>query len=217
MRLISSIILLFVWPVFAQGQTSTPYGQLCEMVVIDGDTLAVVNLGAAYIAGPKVFKSAREERKYNRTRARVIKVYPYAKAAGELMHAYEAELQALKTEKERRKYLDKAEEELKQKFEGDIQDMTVSEGVILIKLIDRETGDTSYELIQELKGSFSAFMWQSLARLFGQNLKNQYDAFGDDWAIEEVVREIELGIIEISPKKTEIPKAKSRKIRKRVQ
>jgi hypothetical protein len=212
------IFILFLWLHFAaQAQTSTPYGQLCETVIVDGDTLAVVNLGAAYIAGPKVFKSARAEKKYNRTRTRVIKVYPYAKAAGELMHAYEAELQALKTDKERRKYLDKAEDELKAKFEGDIKNMTITEGVILIKLIDRETGDTSYELIQELKGSFSAFMWQSLARLFGQNLKNQYDAYGDDWAIEEIVREIELGIIEINPKKTEVPKAKARKIRKRVQ
>jgi len=73
--------------------------------------------------------------------------------------------------------------------------MTISEGIILIKLIDRETGDCSYELISELRGSFSAFMWQSLARLFGHNLKSEYDGEGDDAAIEEIVGEIEMGII----------------------
>ncbi|MFM1932802.1 MAG: hypothetical protein RL226_2105 [Bacteroidota bacterium] len=200
----------------AFAQIETPYGMLVERIIVDGDTLAVVNLDAAYIAGPKVFKSAREERQYNRTRARVIKVYPYAKAAGEMMAAYEEEMRNLKTERERRKYLDQAEKELKARFEGEIEDMTVSEGIILIKLIDRETGDTSYELIQELKGSFSAFMWQSLARIFGHNLKDDYDAEGEDWAIEETVREIELGIIDISKKEAKVPKAQARKIKKRL-
>ena len=78
--------------------------------------------------------------------------------------------------------------------------MTVSEGVILVKLIDRQTGETGYQLLQELKGKFSAFMWQSIARLFGQNLKDDYDADGEDVWIENIVALIEDGSIPVANK-----------------
>lgn len=165
--------------------------------------MAVVDLGQVVVFEQKHFKNDRERRKYNRLRKKVIKVYPYAYAAGELMHAYEDELEKLATKRERKAYLNEAEDELKQKFEGELRKMTVTEGIILIKLIDRETGDTSYGLLQELKGSFSAFMWQSVARLFGHNLKDDYDPYGEDWPIEEVVLQIEQGWIEV-----ELDKAK---------
>jgi hypothetical protein len=75
--------------------------------------------------------------------------------------------------------------------------MTISEGVILIKLIDRETGKTSYGLVQELKGKFSAFMWQSVARLFGHDLKDDYDPNGEDVWIENTCKMIEDGSIPV--------------------
>lgn len=196
------VFLLGMIPFFASAQKETKAGTLCEYVIIDGDTLPVVNLDLVAVSGPREFKNERQRRRWNILVKRVTKVYPYAKAAGDLMHEYEAELSKLETKKERKQYLKKAEDELKAQFEGDITNMTVSEGIILIKLIDRETGDCSYELISELRGSFSAFMWQSLARLFGHNLKAEYDAFGDDYAIEEIVRDIELGIIEYPPQRT---------------
>jgi hypothetical protein len=135
---------------------------------------------------------------------KVVKVYPYAKAAGDVMEQYAAHLNTLEDKKEQRIFLKKAEEELKRQFEGELKQMTVSEGVILIKLIDRETGDSSYELVQELKGNFSAFMWQSLARLFGHNLKDDYDAGGDEAILEEIVRQIECGDIAVRTKSIEL-------------
>lgn len=142
------------------------------------------------------------DRKYKRIEKKVIKVYPYAKAAGELMRSYDAELSKITNEKDQKKFIKLAEEELKRQFEGDLRDMTISEGVILIKLIDRETGDSSYELIQELKGGFSAFMWQGVARLFSHNLKDEYDPYDDmdDEVIEYVIDKIEFGFLDIEEK-----------------
>jgi hypothetical protein len=82
---------------------------------------------------------------------------------------------------------DKAEHSIMGQFEIDLRNMTMSEGVILVKLIDRQTGTTGYELLREMKGKFSAFMWQGVARLFGQNLKDDYDVNGEDVWIENIV------------------------------
>ena len=84
---------------------------------------------------------------------------------------------------------------LQSEFEGELKKLTIKQGIILVKLIDRETGNTSYELVKQLRGSFSAFLWQSLARLFGSNLKLEYDPYGEDKLIEEIVVMIEQGVI----------------------
>jgi hypothetical protein len=76
--------------------------------------------------------------------------------------------------------------------------LTVTQGRILIKLIDRETGNTSYSLVKELRGSLQAFFWQGLARLFGSNLKSEYDANGQDVQIEAIVQQIERGELRVA-------------------
>jgi hypothetical protein len=189
----------------AKAQVSTPSGMVCLTEIVDGDTLVLVTLDPAFVAGPREFKTERDRRKYQRLERKVVKVYPYAYAAGVLMHEYDQELASLKTDRERKKYLQNAEDALKAQFEGELRNMTVSEGVLLIKLIDRQTGDTSYGLIQDLKGNFSAFMWQGVARLFGHNLKDRYDAEANEADIESIVRDIEMGILECRlPSKEEL-------------
>ena len=189
----------------AQAQVSTPSGMVCLTEIVDGDTLVLVTLDPAFVAGPREFKTERDRRKYQRLERKVVKVYPYAYAAGMLMQAYDQELASLKTDRERKKYLQNAEDALKAQFEGELRNMTVSEGILLIKLIDRQTGDTSYGLIQDLKGNFSAFMWQGVARLFGHNLKDRYDAEANEADIESIVRDIEMGILECRlPSKEEL-------------
>lgn len=194
-RLLTYLLLFLSYGAFAQ--ISTEHGHVCRQEIINGDTVAVINLDPAVIGAPKTFRNKRESAKYQRLKKRVIKVYPYAYAAGVLMEGYEEELMKLETKKEQKEYLSSAEDALKEQFEGQIRDLTVTEGIILIKLIDRETGDSSYGLIQDLKGSFSAFMWQGVARIFGHNLKDDYDPYGEDWDIEEIVRQIELGMIPV--------------------
>lgn len=192
-------LLLVAMLAFSQtlwAQVSTPSGMVCRTEVVNGDTLILVTLDPAFVAGPREFKSDRDRRKYERLERKVVKVYPYAYAAGILMQEYDKELVSLQTDRERRKYLQHAEDALKAQFEGELRNMTISEGILLIKLIDRQTGDTSYGLIQDLKGNFSAFMWQGVARLFGHNLKDRYDAEANEADIETIVRDIEMGILE---------------------
>jgi len=136
-------------------------------------------------------------RQYDRIQKKVIKVYPYARAAADVMEMYNNVCAQITSESERKRLLDQAEDEMKKQFEKDLRGLTVSEGVILIKLIDRETGDNSYTLVQELKGKFSAFMWQGLARMFGHNLKSEYDPEGEDVWIENIVTQIEDGYIPV--------------------
>ncbi len=188
-------ILMLALP--ASAQITAPSGTICHTYVVDGDTLVLVLLDVALVSGPREFSSERQRKKYERLERKVVKVYPYAYAAGILMQEYENELANLRNDRERKRFLKEAEDALKRQFEGELRNMTVSEGVLLIKLIDRQTGDTSYGLIQELKGSFSAFMWQSMARLFGHNLKDQYDGKGNDRQIEMIVGDIECGLLPV--------------------
>lgn len=195
MRVLIPILLALAVP--SSAQISTPSGTICHTQIIDGDTLLLVSLDVALVSGPREFSSERQRKKYERLERKVVKVYPYAYAAGMLMQEYENELANIRSDRERKRYLKDAEDALKRQFEGELRNMTVSEGVLLIKLIDRQTGDTSYGLIQELKGSFSAFMWQSMARIFGHNLKDQYDGNGKDRQIEMIVGDIECGLIPV--------------------
>jgi len=177
---------------------------LLETVVIDGDTIPVVTLRPKRVSAYRKSRSRRYQRKWDKMHRNVVKVYPYAKVAGDLINEYNRSLQELETEAEREAYLDQCEEDLKAEFEGDLRKMTTSQGRVLIKLIDRETGQTSYELIKNLKSGFTAFMWQGVAKLFSTDLKDHYDpnANETDDMIEEIVLDIEDGTIPV--KKREI-------------
>ena len=162
-------------------------------VVIDGDTLWVADLDEVYIFPTKKFKNRRERRRYTRLIYNVKKAYPWAKLAGEKLSEVEVHLISLKTEKEQKDYMKLVEKELLKDYKEDLKKLTITQGRILIKLVDRQTGDTSYELVKELRGNISAVFWQTLARLFGSNLKSVYDADGEDRLIEEIVVLIENG------------------------
>jgi len=163
--------------------------------VSGNDTMAMATFSTVSVEA--VSKNRSKKRQYDRFQEKVVKVYPYARAAGDIMKMYDVLCLSETDEKKRGALLDRAEVELKVQFEKDLRKMTVSEGMILIKLIDRETGSNSFILVQELKGKFNAFMWQSVARLFGHNLKNEYDADGNDVWIETIVLQIEDGSIPV--------------------
>jgi hypothetical protein len=190
--LIFSILFALGQELIAQNQPDSTWVQA---TVLDGDTVPMVNIQMAIVPGNGNQKKAAKS--YGILKKRVVRVYPYAKAAGDIMRQLEVELSQMKNEKERKAHVKATEAELKSAFEGQLKELTVKEGIILIKLIDRETGDSSYGLIQELKGSFSAFMWQSVARIFGHDLKDDYAPYGEDWPIEQICREIELGFIDV--------------------
>lgn len=161
--------------------------------MIDGDTIPVIPLHEVSIYSFRPHKSKKEARKTTKLIRNVKKVYPYAKLAGIKLVEYEGILADVEDKKERKKIMKQAEQELDDEFGDDLRDMTFSQGKILIKLIYRETGNSSYDLVAELRGKFRAFFWQAFARIFGFNLKNGYDPEGEDKEIEFIVKMIEAG------------------------
>ncbi len=162
---------------------------------VDGDTIVFREIQPVYVYPQKDFKSKRFEKEYWRLVYRVKKVYPYAKKAHELLQQYSDQYEATQDKKLRRKYVKQAEEALLKEYGPQLKKLSITEGRILIKLIDRETGSTSYQLIQDLKGGLVAFFWQGVARVFGNDLKSKYDPEVEDRLIEEIIFYIEAGIL----------------------
>jgi len=172
---------------------NTERGVIVRVSIFEGKEIPYVQMSPVSIYGQRTFSNPREKKRYDKLCRDVKKAYPYAKMASKLLNKFETELISIENEKERKKYYKKAEKELREEFEGELKNLTITQGRILIKLIDRETGETTYDLVKQLRGSFSAFMWQSLARLFGSDLKTNYKADQEDRDIEIIVKQIENG------------------------
>ncbi len=162
-------------------------------IVLNNDTIPQIDLKEVEIISLKIPSTNRGRRKLTRLIKNVKRVYPYAKLAGIKLRQYDYRLQKAKTDRERKKLMKQAEKEINEEYGGELKKLTFSQGKILIKLIDRETGETSYNLVQELRGNFTAFFYQTFARIWGYNLKVRYDPLGEDRQIEAIVRMIELG------------------------
>jgi hypothetical protein len=163
--------------------------------IIDGDTVALVDIKPVVIFPPFRVESKQDSKRFNKLIYNIKKVYPYAKMAGQKLRYYKTVLDTIRTEKERKLYIKKAQKELENQFGDEIKDLTFSQGKILIKLIYRETGNSTFDIVKELRGGFTAFIWQALARIFGYNLKTNYDPAGEDQMIEQIVLMIEEGAI----------------------
>lgn len=168
-------------------------GITLQAIIIDGDTLPVVNLNMVTIQSDMVFKTRKQREQWDVVKFNVRKVYPYAILASAKLKEYENTLSKMSDEDDRDDYMKYAEDQLQKQFGDELKKLSMKQGKILIKLIDRQTGNTSYELVKTLRGKFSAFMWQGVARLFGSNLKSEYDANGEDRLIELAIRQIESG------------------------
>ena len=169
-------------------------GAIVEQVVTeDGDTSLNYKMRPVIIFPERTFKSKRQRRKYNRLIRNVKKVYPYSIVIKNIFVETEFVLRNMENSREKKKYLKLKEKELKRKFEGVIRNMSYSQGRVLIKLVDRETSHTSYELVKHFKGDITAFFWQGIARMFQTSLKYEYDPDGTDKWIEEIVAKIENG------------------------
>lgn len=161
--------------------------------VINGDTLPVVDLEPVYILGEYVFKTKRQYEQWTRVKFNVKKVYPYAVIAAAKLKEYDKVLETIDDPEYRKVFLKVCEKDLRSQFEDELKGLTVSQGKVLMKLIDRETGKTTYELVKQLRGNFQAVMWQTLARLFGNSMKVEYDAAAEDIMIERAIKLVEAG------------------------
>lgn len=164
-------------------------------VVEGSDTIPILELPEVRVYERRDFEYLYLKRRYRRMIRNVKRAYPYAQIAGVRLKELDDHLVTLESDKERREYINHAEKEIMQEFENEVRKLTVTQGIILVKLIDRETGRTSYQVIKELKGGITAFFWQGIARIFGNNLKTEYDPVNDDRIMEDIVLGIEAGFI----------------------
>ncbi|QZE13560.1 DUF4294 domain-containing protein [Halosquirtibacter laminarini] len=140
-------------------------------------------------------QNKRYWRRYYRLVKKVKKVYPMAKNARKIVLEYESQYDSFHRKRDRKKFAKGLEKQLLKEYEPLIRKMKMSEGRILIRLIDREVQLTSYQIIKEFRGGFSAFFWQSVARIFRQDLKSRYDPYGEDFLLEQIVLAIDRGEI----------------------
>lgn len=160
-------------------------------IVENGDTVYVATIKAAvkYATG-----KGRDWRKENRTVHNFGKTYPYALEAKRLMAEVDATIDGQNLQRRKRdKYINAIQSDLLDKYEPVLRNMTVTQGKILIKLIGRETGFTPYDIIHDYKSGMAAGTWQGIAKLFGGDLKKQYDPKGEDKILEELVKKWEAG------------------------
>jgi len=173
----------------------TANGYHCSTVVVDGDTIPVMYVNEVHIWGAKSYHSPAESRQWERLVRNVKKAYPYAKLAGIKFNEYNQKLAGVKNEKVQKEMMKQAEDEIEAQFGKELRDLTISQGKILLKLIDRQTSNSSYDIVKDFRGKFRAFFYQSFARLFGYDLKARYDPLGEDADIERIVLMIESGTL----------------------
>jgi hypothetical protein len=158
-----------------------------------GDTILLAFLHDIWVFPSSTFKNKRQERFFWRTVRDVKRTLPYAKLISRELVKVNAEMEKLTTKKEQKAFLKEYEKAIFKKYENDLRKMSISQGRMLMKLIDRECNRTSYELIKNYKGGVSAFFWQGIARLFGSNLKSEYDAKSNEKVIERIILLVEAG------------------------
>ena len=160
-----------------------------RVLVENGDTTFLDRVPAVYIVGRGRRSDEKSWKDYYRLVWRFARVYPYAQASGKLVKQVDSTLNAEHygfIRKER--YISAIQKQLFKDFEGSFREMSIQQGAMLLKLIDRETGITSYELIKNYKSGFAAGFWQGVAKLFDNDLKSRYDPTGADRELEELVQ-----------------------------
>jgi len=189
-KLLPIVLAAMAYKTAAQGQF--PELKPLPYIVVNGDTIPCVNIETVTV---RHFKSRRKQIRYDKLVRNVKKAYPYAVAAREELAYMNSQLVGIESPEEQEKYVKEYEKLMFKRYEKDLRALTISQGRILIKLVDREINNTAYELVREYRGSVSAFFWQGVARLFGENLKSEYDPTEEDMYIEEIVLLIEAGVI----------------------
>lgn len=156
----------------------------------NGDSIAVV-----HIRPVRKYARKKDMRRYAKLIRAVKKVYPIAQEAKREMALMEEELRRLPSKKDRELYTKGIQKMIIKKYTPVLKRMTVYEGRVLLKLIDRETEYTAFEIVKEFRGGFVAGFWQAMARLFGNNLKLEYDPDGSDKMLEQIVVYYEAGLL----------------------
>ncbi len=160
-----------------------------------GDSIPNMTLHEFYKTAPKTFKNERQRNKYNKLVRDVRYVFPYAKLTRQILIETHDYLETIEDEKEKKRHIKAVEKGIRKQYEPTVRKITKTQGKLLVKLIDRECGQTSFEMIKAFLGPVKANMYNVLSTLFGNNLRKHYDPEGEDREIEQIVRKVESGQI----------------------
>lgn len=194
MRLNIVLLTLFAFSLCCVAQEKTNIGgYLVPMCVYEGDTIPCGQIPTVYIFKPLKFKNKREQMEYYKLVRNVKKVYPIAREINKtIIETYEY-LQTLPNEKARQRHIKRVEKGLKEQYTPRMKKLSFAQGKLLIKLVDRQSNQTSFELVKAFMGPFKAGFYQTFAALFGASLKKEYDPEGEDRLTERVVLLVENG------------------------
>jgi len=195
-------LLSFPFCFFSQNKEdiAIPYvskvigGYKVTAIIENNDTVPYIVMPWVIINEKMPFATRRKYAEWTRLKQNVKRVYPYAILAAAKLKEFDLILATIPKEADRKAYLKRSEKELQKEFGEELKGLSINQGKILMKLIDRETGKTTYTIIKDMRGSFNAFMWQSLATLFGSSMKQEYNLNDpNDRQIELAIKQIEAG------------------------
>lgn len=205
LAILAAVLLLTGMPASAQQSTDSgkvealppmpQYGPndtiLVPAKVYNGEFLAARTMELTWVTRPMPPGMRKRYEEWTRLRNAVYVTYPYARKAGIILNEMNAKLALLSSEGDRKTYIKSREKDLKREFTTPLENLSIYQGKVLMKLINRQTGNNCYEIIKEYKGGFTARFYQTIAFFFSSNLKQPYDPKGDDQVIESIVQEVE--------------------------
>jgi hypothetical protein len=194
-HLLASMLLFISVVAYSQQKPAGTLGSndtlIVPFIIYKGDTIPARTLENCWVLAPAPPAMRARLREWTRLRNAVYVTYPYARKAGVIMNDITLHMADMKSKDVRKNYLKTREKELKKEFTDPLTNLSVYQGKVLMKLINRETGNNCYDLIKEYKGGVTARFYQTVAFFFDSNLKQPYDATADDKQIEVIVQEVE--------------------------
>ena len=185
------IIILGLSPVVSHAQQFSDTLRVEAYITPEGDTIPQSWLPTVQVDAKQTNYWRKYWKDWTRLRNAVYVTYPYAKSASKVITEVNVALANVKDENKRKQIIKSREKELKKEFADKITNLSVYQGKVLMKLINRETGNNCYHIIKEFKGGLNAGVWQAVAYVFGSSLKQQYDPAGDDQELEKIVKEVQ--------------------------
>ena len=162
-----------------------------QAIIYQGDTIPMCVLSNIYIRAVLTEDQKKAIAKYNRLRNAVYVTYPYARKAGMLMNEMNNQLSMIAEKKDKKKYIQSKEKDLRKEFTTPLTNLSVYQGKVLMKLINRETGNNCYEIIKEYRGGLNAGLYETVAFFFSTSLKQSYSPKNEDVVIERFVNEVQ--------------------------
>lgn len=189
-----TLIILLAIPIlfFAQVKTDTLISKSDDYVIVDGDTLSMLH-DTIYLEDVRIYKEKLDpeaKKQFLLLQNRVYRVYPYAKVASERITALNANMDKLKSNKDKKRYFKIVEDYMENEFKAQLKKLSRKQGQILVKLIHRQTGITTFDLIKDYKSGWKAFWSNNTAKLFDINLKAKYEPnkVNEDYLIETILK-----------------------------